>query len=71
MIIYALILLSIELDNISYIETMGTCATKVCGSDMFQKMFDQYGDDIAKFISIEKSKVYIDQKFEELKKQIS
>lgn len=38
---------------------------------MFQKVFEKYGDDIAKFISIEKAKVFTDEQFEVLKKKIT
>lgn len=47
---------------------MGQCAGEVCGLNPLKMLMDKYGDEIVKFISIEKAKIFIDEKFEETKK---
>lgn len=38
---------------------MGQCAGKMCGENFFKMLMEKYGDDVAKFISIEKAKIFI------------
>ena len=50
---------------------MGKVASKICGGEGPLKMLmKEYGDDIGKFIVIEKVKNYVDEKIKEVKEII-
>ena len=46
---------------------MGEAASKICGEGPLKMLMKEYGDDIGKFIAIEKAKIFLDTKVQELK----
>ena len=42
---------------------MGDCASQACGKNIMKLLMEKYGDDVAKFISIEKAKMFIEDQF--------
>ena len=50
---------------------MGKVASKMCcGEGPLKMLMNEYGDEIGKFIVIEKVKMYIDEKISEIKAAI-
>lgn len=50
---------------------MGEVATKICGgSSLLDMLMKKYGEDIGRFIAIEKVKQFLDAKLTDLKKTI-
>lgn len=50
---------------------MGDVATKICGGNLLDALIKRYGDDVGKFIAIEKVKQFLDGKILNLKDLVS